>query len=254
MDKILTKRKMNNNKIKKAGFIMPVIALTLFLAGNFLAKKEYHSSFPPITELQPTAFTAPLDMAALSLGSRRVFADIWLIRLLIYYGLESNGEGKADSADEFYKEFTDRAFHIARLDPSFRSANTLTAAILAFNMNRYDDAEALLKYLLKYHPEQRFYTQSLLSVAARKKGDPSAMLESIIPVIRAPDCPPLIKNITALLFRRAGRYAEAAELYADIIRTSKEKEYIDKAVQGLKDLELVRQGYTDPLSEELQNI
>ena len=238
---------MNNDRTKKKEFILPVLAIVLFFTGNIIAGKDYHSAFPPVTELQPSAFTAPFDMAALALGSRRVFADIWLIRLLIYYGKESNGTGSANSADEVYEKFTEMAFHIARLDPSFRSANTLTAAILAFNMSKYDEAEELLKYLLKYHPEQRFYTQSLLSIAAKKKGDPAGMIESIIPIIQSPGCPPLIKNITALLFRRAGRYSEAAALYADIIQTSKEKEYIEKAAQGLKDLELVRQGYPDPL-------
>lgn len=239
--------------------IIPILAILLFLAGNIIAgkaaKADIFSHIPPITEIQPTKLSAAYDMAALALGSRRVFADIWLIRLLIYYGRENNGTGHANSANEVYAEFYERAMHIARLDPSFRSANILSAAIMAFNMkDQEENAEGLLKYAIRYQPRQRFYTQMLLSIAQKKKGNPNAVLESIMPVIREKDCPAMIKNLTALLYRRAGRWQEAAALYIDIIENSKEKEYIEKAYQGLKDLEQVRMGFPDPLKEELEKL
>ena len=245
--------KQNNFSLIKNYFI-PIISMIMLLAGNYIANSSYVSSFPPITELNPTSLSAPLDMAAIALGSRRVFADIWLIRILIYYGKENIGEGHASSADEVYSEFYERAFHIARLDPSFRSANTLTAAILAFNMSQYEDAENLLKYLLKYQPKQRFYTQTLLSIAQKKKGNPEAVLESILPIIREPDCPALIKNVTALLYRRAGQWQEAEKIYIDIINSSKEKDYVEKAIEGLKDIAAIKSGYPDPILSELQNL
>lgn len=239
-------------------FLLPITAALLYFAGNYAAaiasKAEYFKNIPPVTEIQPTPLSASSDMAALALGSRKVFADIWLIRLLIYYGKENNGMGHANSADEVYREFYERAMHIARLDPSFRSANLLSAAIMAFNMKQYDNAEELLKYVLRYHPAQRFYTQMMLSIAQQKKGNPDAVLESIMPIIKAHDCPAMIKNVTALLYRRAGRWQEAAEIYIDIIQNSKEKDYVERALQGLKELEQVRLGGEDPLREELDKI
>ena len=249
--------KKENFYLTKNNCILPVIAVLLLLAGNFIAQKAEQPLFkniPPITEINPTPLSASLDMAAFALGSRHVFADIWLIRILIYYGNHNNGTGHANSADEVYQEFYERAMHIARLDPSFRSANTLSAAIMAFNMAQYENAEKLLNYVLKYQPKQRFYTQMMLSIAQKKKGDPDAVLESILPIIKDPECPALIKNVTALLYRRAGRWQEAAALYIDIIQNSKEKEYIEKAYQGLKELEQVRLGGEDPIRKDLENL
>lgn len=241
--------------MSKAGnFLLHFCALLLFLTGNFIACKSYKPNFPPITELKPTAQSAALDMAAIALGARRLCADIGLINLFIYYGNERNGKGNANLGNEVYPEFAERAFHIARLDPSFRSANTFSAAILGFNMNKYDDAESLLKYVLIYQPKQRFYTQMLLSIAQKKTGNTVSIIEAILPIVREPDCPPLIKNITALLYRRAGNWQEAEEIYEDMLRTSRELEYVKKAQEGLRDLALVRLGQPDPMFEALNNL
>lgn len=228
------KRVLNNT-------LLASTAALLLLTGNFIAKKSYKDKYPPITELQSNYFTATCDIAAFSLGARRLSADIWFIRLLIYYGTEEVGNNK-EFGDGEYAAFYPRAIHIARLDPYFSSANLYSSAALAFNLFRYEEAENLLKYALKYHENEWFYTQMLLSIAHTKKNDVQGIIDSILPILDKKDCPPMIKNITAVLYRRTGQYQKAAELYVNIIKTSKEEEYVEKAINGLKEVNDILSG------------
>ena len=60
-------------------------AVLAWAAGGF-ASRGYSSPFPPPSEMRVPASGATGDMLALALGARRLFSDLWFIRLMQYYG------------------------------------------------------------------------------------------------------------------------------------------------------------------------
>ena len=225
---------------------LPVLAAALlaWAAGAFAAR-GYTSPFPPPSEMRVPAGGAVGDMPALATGSRRLFADVWFIRLMQYYGTEefAGDAGPAAGHDEHenfgkgdYPLFLPLARHILEIDPSFTAAGLYGAASLAFNMDWPLDAEELLHYALKYSPREWKYLNVLAAIGYSKDGNPEKVAESIGPLLKDPDCPVMLKQQAAFLSKKAGNYAAAAAIYADIAATSHDEAYVKNARRELQKL------------------
>ncbi len=233
-------------------------ALLAWTAGSAVSVSVYRSPFPPPSDIHVSADGAAGDILALAFGARRLFADVWFIRLMQYYGtpeagpggtpgdsfawlLPKTGGGAAEEAAEAainngagrYPDFFPLAMHILQLDPSFTGAALYGAASLAFNMNRPGEAEALLRYGLRYHPHDWKSLKLLTAIGYSRSRDPSAVAASIAPLLKDPDCPVMLKQLAAFLDKKAGNYAEAAALYADILTTSRDPSYASNARKEL---------------------
>jgi tetratricopeptide (TPR) repeat protein len=199
------------------------------------------------------------DMLALALGARRVFADLWFVRLMQYYGTrqihetseEPGHEGHVHLVDEHghhhcdhgkdygkgdYPLFLPLSRHVLEVDPSFTAAGLYGAASLAFNMDRAAEAEELLHHALKYSPKEWKYLTVLAAIGYTKAEDPAAVAQTIAPLLREPDCPVMLKQLAAFLNKRAGNYAAAAAIYADIAATSRDESYVKNAQKELAKL------------------
>jgi tetratricopeptide (TPR) repeat protein len=198
-------------------------------------------------------------MFALALGARRLFADVWFIRLLQYYGSTEfhdedeeaggldwlkpkasgehhhhghsglNGEGQ-------YSEFLPRSRHVLEIDPNFTVAALYGAGSLAFNMGRPEEAQELLSYALKYSPREWKYLKVLAAIGYSRANDPAAVAASIAPLLKDPDCPVMLKQQAAFLNKKLGNYAAAAAIYADIAATSRDMAYVRNAERELRKL------------------
>jgi predicted Zn-dependent protease len=190
-------------------------------------------------------------MLALALGARRLFADVWFVRLLQYYGTAEIEEGwsmvheaahheaghyDAENGGGKYPEFLPRSRHILEIDPNFTAAGLYGAASLAFNMNRPGEAEELLNFGLKYSPREWKYLSVLAAIGYSKARSPRAVAEAIAPLLKDPDCPVMLKQQSAFLNKKAGNYAAAAAIYADIAATSKDTAYVNNAKRELEKL------------------
>lgn len=247
------------------GLLILAAAALAWAAGGF-SSRRYVSPFPPPSEMRVPAVGATGDMMALALGARRLFADLWFIRLMQYYGTrEFSGEEESESAghnheaEEHYGEgkyplFLPMARHVLEVDPAFTAAGLYGAASLAFNMKRGDEATELLNYALKYNPRGRSgatqfsedrwkYLTMLAAVGYSKSGNPVAVAEAIAPILKDPDCPVMLKQLAAFLNKKAGNYAAAAVIYADIAATSRDEAYVKNARRELEKLAgIKRQG------------
>jgi len=232
------------------GSLILAAAVLAWAAGGF-SSRRYASPFPPPSEMRVPAAGATGDMMALALGARRLFADLWFIRLMQYYGtpelsgdedLEPGGvRGEAYyehgiNGEGFYPEFLARARHVLEVDPQFSAAGLYGAGSLAFNMGRPGEAQELINYALKYNPREWKYLTMLAAIGYSKSGNPAAVAEAIAPILKDPDCPVMLKQLAAFLNKKAGNYVAAAAIYADIAATSRDAAYVKNARRELEKL------------------
>lgn len=233
-------------------------ALLCWGAASYSAS-AYRSPFPPPSEMRAPANGAGGDMLALALGARRVFADLWFVRLMQYYGTREVREVSADPGHEGhihhmdeaghehcdhgkdygkggYPLFLPMARHVLEVDPSFTAAGLYGAASLAFNMERAAEAEELIRHALKYSPKEWKYLTVLAAIGYSKAQNPAAVAETIAPLLREPDCPVMLKQLSAFLNKKAGNFAAAAAIYADIAATSRDEIYVMNARRELEKL------------------
>jgi len=242
---------------KRAGLPLLLAALLAWGAGSTSAFRAYRSPFPPPGEIRQSGSGAAADIFSLAFGARRIFADLWFVRLLQYYGtseLHVHEEHEAHEGHEGghsghhccehgagygkgrYPDFLPMSLHVLQLDPGFTAACLYNAASLAFNLERSGEAEAVLNYGLRYSPKEWKYLSVLAAIGYSKAEDPKAVARAIAPVLREPDCPVMLKQLAAFLNKRAGNYAAAAAIYADILATSRDPVYLQNARRELAKL------------------
>lgn len=241
---------------------LPAAALLAWTAGSAVSVSSYRSAFPPPSEIRSPADGAASDMLALALGARRLFADVWFIRLMQYYGSSELRHSDEDEDEDprfdwlkpkehaehrhdhrelngggRYGEFLRRARHVLEIDPNFTVAGLYGAGSLAFNLNRPDEAVELLEYALKYSPKEWKYLKVLAAIGySRGGGDPAAVAASLEPLLKDPDCPVMLKQQAAFLNKKIGNYPAAAAIYADIAATSRDMFYVRNAEKQLESL------------------
>ena len=241
--------------------ILPIFAAAaLALAGPW-AFLTCARPFPPADETREVRAGAAQDALALALGLRRMAADLWFIRLMQYYGapeLEAGDypDGEKDGAghgqpgrlsrldrqfgEGAYPDFLPIARHILALDPYFTNAGLYAAGSLAFNMARPDEAVSLLNGALVYHPKEWKYVTLLAAIGYSNAGDPAKVAELIMPLIKEPDCPVMIRQLAAFLNKKAGNYSAAYGIYKVILETTKDRFYIDNAGREMAKLEQMK--------------
>ena len=212
--------------------ISALLLLNLFVAGSF------RLPFPEANAMRVPSDDAVESGAFLTLGMRRLAADLSLIRLIMYYGtpeLEHAEEGHdhashtgrahgVDYGGGSYHEILDRTLQVLDLDPYFTYAALFSAGALAFNLQRPDEALAVLQKAMERNPKEWTYHAYVVAIGFHKKGDAKQVLEQLTPVLSEPDCPTLLKNMVAFLNRRLGHKEEAIRLYREIL-LAKDKSY-----------------------------
>jgi len=222
-------------------------ALAAWAAGTEVLYGSYRSSFPPPSEIRVPAQGAAGDMFALAFGARRLFADVWFIRLMQYFGTPELDKVKEAAAHEEspepghhhhhhsieggkYAEFQARALHVLEIDPGFTMAALYGAGSLAFNLGKPREAQAVLEYALKYSPKNWKYLNMLAALGYYKNAEaPQAVADALAPILKDPDCPVMLKQQAAFLNKKIGNYSAAAAIYADIAATSRDIAYVRNA-------------------------
>jgi len=240
--------------------LLPVLAAAaLAFVGSWIFITSIQP-FPPPDRIKEVRRSAVEDALALSLGLRRLAADVWFIRLMQYYGApdmeernlsyeakpdpghgqpghhcegEHFGEGK-------YPDFLPLSRHILALDPYFTNAGLYAAGSLAFNMYRPEEAISFLNGAMLYHPKEWKYATLLAAIGYSKAKDPAKVARIITPLIMEPDCPVMLRQLAAFLNKKAGNYSTAYSIYKTILETTKDRFYIDNARKEMAKLEGMR--------------
>ena len=182
--------------------------------------------FPDLGKIHWMAPQASRDLSFLSLGMRRLAADVAFIELLQYYGTPEHPEGAderthalhgRDYGGGYYPQVYSRTLRILDLDPHFRYAALYSAGALAFNLNRPAEAVRLLEYALKLDPKQWKYQIYLAALAYQKTENFPSLVQELEAAAQDPECPALFKNILAGLYVKMGRLSDAVRIYQDLI-------------------------------------
>ncbi|MEK7746849.1 MAG: hypothetical protein AAB576_09295 [Elusimicrobiota bacterium] len=220
---------------------LPWLALAAAVGAlNFTALRLLPAPFPPAREMQLAREDAARNATLLSLGMRRLAADIAFVRMLLYYGTPEQGghEGHAHGPDYgsgHYFDLAPQARRILDLDPRFSYTVLYAAGALAFNLDRPQEALALLESGRRTEPKNWRYASTIAAIGFHAKGDASKVLSELEPLLRERDCPTMLKNIAAFLCVRSGRKAEARRLYREILE-SRDKDYHEVARKALERL------------------
>ena len=206
---------------------------------------------PPPLRQGLAAENAVESSALLSLGMRRLAADLGFIRLLIYYGTpegpdeESEGHHHKPFDPEHpelfwgggsYPEVAARALRLIDTDPTFAYPVLYASGALAFNLNRPDEALRVLRYALSRDPRNVQYQAYVMAVGLHRHGDKAGVIRILEPVLGESDCPAMIKNMMAYLYVQSGERRKAADLYRLIRDTSRDPHYRRLAEAALKRL------------------
>jgi tetratricopeptide (TPR) repeat protein len=235
-----------------------VLAVALLAAAQGLAARR--AALLPLFGRPVLEDYALSDVGAVSFGLRRMGADLAFIQLLQYYastewigpheGHEPEAgeeaapgqvnEGSADLHPRLrlvnFSKLREHILRIGALDPYFHYAFLFGAGALAFNLNRPDEAFEVLRTGAAADPEFWRYRLYAGAIAFRE----SAQIEKVIPLLeeaaRDPDCPTMLMNILANIYRKIGAYDRAADVFQRIIANSRDEGYVSLARQKLKAL------------------
>jgi tetratricopeptide (TPR) repeat protein len=220
--------------------MISAVALVLIAAGGaFLPRLPGFVPPRPPPRFETARGGACEEALFLSLGLRRLLADVWMVRLLLYYGAaeeamtNSAGEQAEISGSGGYPEIAARAAGILALDPSFSYAVLYASGALAFNLGRPGEAIELLRRGLAADPGNWRYRAYIGAIGLEKNGDRQGAVDLLEPALDAPDCPAMIKSIAAFLYIKLGENAKAAALYRKILEDSRDPGYQAMARRGL---------------------
>ena len=247
---------------KLDNFLLPTV-IVLFLYLGYVTGKNYAHPFPQAGQMHSFSDSVLSDAGVLSLGIRRLAADVWFIRLIQYYGTcqcpdgenqpspeaedgapghhchHHHDHGDHDAGTGKYPDIFPRSRHILDLDPYFTHAGLYSAGVLAFNLGRSDEAIELINQAKRYQPREWKYDAYLAAIGYRLAGNPEKVADMLAPVVRDPECPTMIKQLVAFLNKRLKRYRAAAEIYEDIARTARNPHYIRNSRRELAQLEKI---------------
>lgn len=218
--------------------------------------------YPSPTEVNLATEDAVTNASLLTLGMRRLAADIMLIRTIVYYGTKESEmslayqrrigllptfpkeEGHEGHDHEeglvthgprgIYPDLGPRARQMIVMDPFWTYPPLWVAGALAFNQNRPKEAVEVLRAARKYLPDEKRYITYIAAIAFHKDGDLEATVKELTPLL-GKDSPTMVKNMVAFMNVRLGHKRAAALLYLDILE-SRDTKYHKGARRALKKL------------------
>lgn len=184
------------------------------------------------------------DLAGVAAGMRRLTADVAWISVLQYYGAReehSEGDAHADEPHDFaggsYPALGPMTLRVTRLDPSFHYAYLYGAGALAFNLDRPDEALAILEEAIRYNPTYWKFRLYVGAIAYKQRGQNEQMIALLEDAIRFPDCPTMVKSILANIYEERGNPARSLQIWLDIFENPRgDSWYRDKAEAKIAEL------------------
>jgi tetratricopeptide (TPR) repeat protein len=253
--------------IRRVAFYGWSLCASVFLSGAWLVSQKPFPTFPLFERPAMEVFAAQ-DMGMVLNGARRLGADLAFIQLMQYYGTPENAdpnhprgrrrkagppahdehedhvhlhlgsEGNADATDRTSRSFPQILEYTIRagtLDPRFHFLYLFSAGALAFNLNRADDAMAVLEHGARGDPGFWRYRLYQGAIAFRKNQEIDKAIANLEEALRDPECPSMIKNILGNIYIKQGHFQRAKEIYLDLLN-SRDQSYSVFAEQQLRKL------------------
>jgi tetratricopeptide (TPR) repeat protein len=178
----------------------------------------------PETQLQ--------DVGGVILGMRRLAADLAWIQTLQYYGTEEPGQTEFEFHNGMgqYPRFLAMVQRATHLDPSFTYIYLYGGAVLGWNLNRLDEAQALLKEGIANNPTEWRLPQYLAALAYQKNHDVTRLTAFLETIVQDPECPLMMKALLANIYKKQGDYDKALQLWETIYNAG-DPDYQKRAIE-----------------------
>ncbi len=255
---------------RRGEFVGWSVCAGVLLSGAWLVSQKPSPKFPVFERPSMDIFAAQ-DMAMVLNGARRLGADLAFIQLMQYYGSPENAnpnhprgwtrrsaplhhedrdehkshvhlhlgsEGSADASNRpsrSFPQFLDYTLRAGSLDPRFHFLFLFSSGALAFNLNRGDDAMAVLEQGVRGDPSFWRYRLYQGAIAFRKNQEMDKAIANLEEALLDPDCPSMIKNILGNIYIKQGNYQRAKEIYLDLLN-SRDASYTVFAERQLRKL------------------
>lgn len=209
------------------------LILAVFLTGlsQWKLQKNFKWPFPPINQLVVTN-QYMTDLGAIFLGARRLAADIAYIQFLQYYGTQEKDHDSDENKILIGKvlvhdhtaghyllnlEFGQRILHI---DPYFHSGISSIAVALAYNQRRIEEGLKLLRDAIELDPSFFRYRIYIGAILFKNQGKDLEMASLLEEAVSYKDCPFMLKNILANLYKKLNLWDKALPVYLNMVTTT----------------------------------
>jgi tetratricopeptide (TPR) repeat protein len=204
-------------------------AFAIMCVMNFLATNDLKTIQPAWYFLSRHSYGNFGQIAAVSFGYRPLLADVDYISMLQYYGDPAG-------AQDGHKRMLGCLNAITDAEPDFTFAYTYGAAILAFNLKRYDEAISIIQKGISFNPsfwKLRFY---LGAIIYSKKGDTLKLTGLLEEALKFSDHPAVIERMLGNIYEISRTPDETAQYWVMIFRTTKDAETRKYSSERLKSI------------------
>jgi tetratricopeptide (TPR) repeat protein len=195
-------------------------------AVNRTATGTVFASQPSWYFLTPHTYKKFTHILGVGLGFRSLLADFEYISFLQYYGDGANHAGNYKDLYRYIDDMTDA-------DPHFEFAYTYGAAILAFNLSRYDEAVAIIKKGLDYNPAFWRLRLYLAAIAYKSKGDKTQYIGFLEDALKYKDHPAMLDRLLGNIYEQYRTPDECAAYWLTVYRKTRDKYTKDFADERL---------------------
>lgn len=213
-----------------------VISVSLILLSNLFSSLDTSFSFISNARFVTNIIEA---IAFYSNGFSSQYGDLLYIRMLQYYGKRSFNYD--DYLGGYYPLMYQKVRDIAIVDPGYVNAVVLGSTILAFGLNETTNAKSVINLAMispKLTVDKEKYLKLLAAIVTYENNKKNIYdlktLSLLYNYAMEEGSSDMFRNIVAFLCLKGGRKDLALSLYKEILRTSKDQSYIERALRGLE--------------------
>lgn len=249
----------------RINLLLIIVLICLMFGIRYRMDQTLVNPFFPLKEIKlPLEKYFVLDSVGIISGLRRLVSNIAWIQLLQYYGedpQEDEPNNYSDTNREYYRhkqymlriqpgeyrELLQYCQRIVRLDHLFSYIYFYGSGVLAWNVERPDEALKLIDEGLRYlefqknNPESDYWTLVLYQSAIYYKiGEKyKEMVVELEKIVSRGNAPNLVKVILANLYKKFGEYDKALNLWYHILSTG-DPEYTERAMYQIIELKKLK--------------
>lgn len=199
-----------------------LLAFAGMCALNNTATRDVFASQPSWYFLTPHTYKKFTQILGVSLGFRSLLADFEYIAFLQYYGDMDNGRTNYRDLYKYVDDMTDA-------DPHFEFAYTYGSAVLAFNLDRYGEAIAIIKKGLDYNPTFWRLRMYLAAIAYKSQGDKARYITFLEDALKYKDHPAILERLLGNIYEQYKTPDECAAYWLTTYKKTMDKETRDFA-------------------------
>lgn len=209
--------------------LISLLIIILFILNYFInntATEKVLKNQPRWYFLDFHSYKKFLNILGTAFGLRALTSDFYYISFLQYYGDLRNAKVRYKDLINYLNDATDA-------DPSFEFVYLYGSAILAFNLQRYDEAVKLIEKGLSYNPKLWRLRLYLGAIAYKEADNKEKYIKFLEDAIRYEDHPAILDRLLGNIYEQIKTPEEAAQYWVSVYKKTKDKSTREHAYNRL---------------------